>query len=253
MLTLKGRTAIVIGAGLPGVIELLEGGMNVVIFTHTPSLTNSIVEQLDQKTVDEQLLVIMDAMVDDDEKLLPALEQAKNRFGSVDAILCFSGGPGKVCDLEDVTVDEINKEVPYLTATCLNFLKGALPYLKESKAPRVVFVTTTEAQTGGTNGGLLDAIARGAVLSATYNMARRMAPYGITVNAISVGPFDKNMPHWKNSEFQIPDPYAIVDQVPLGRVGNQKDVAAALHYLFSEEASFITGQVINLNGGMFMG
>lgn len=253
MLTLAGRTAVVIGAGLPGVIELLEGGMNVAIFTHTPSLTNSIVEKLDQKTVDEHVLICMDAMVDDDAKLIPALEAVNDRFGSIDVIFCFTGGPGKVCELEDVTMEEINKEVPYLTGTCLNFLKGALPYLKKSKAPRVIFITTTEAQTGGTNGGLLDAIARGAVISTTYAMARRMAPYGITVNCISVGPFDKNMPHWKDEPYQIPDPYAIVGQVPLGRVGNQQDVAAALHYLASEEASFITGQVINLNGGLFMG
>lgn len=260
MLTLKGRTVVSVGLGDAGARELMEAGMNVVMLTHSPDLQKGyeekLAETMDPDYVKEHLLVIGEGYVDKDERIIPALEQVKEHFGSVDAIVCFSGGPGLVENIEDITLEEIYQDVPYLTGTCFNFTKRALPYLKESKAPRVVYITTTEAQCGGLNGGLVDAVARGAVLTLTYNMAKRLAPLGITVNAISVGPFDKKMLSWKDIENK-PDPYQVVDQLPLQRkdrpVATQEDVAYALHYLLSEEADFITGQCINLNGGLFMG
>ena len=256
MLTLKGRTVVSIGMGSAGAIELMREGMNVVMFTHSPDLQRAyeaeMGKELGEDYVHEHLMVFGEGWVDKDDRCRLGIEESVKRFGSIDCLVCFSGGPGRVQQIEDITVEDVNKEVPYLPATCLNFTKFALPYLRKSKAGRVVYFTTTEAQTGGTNGGLLDAISRGAVLSLTYNMARRLAPDGITVNAISVGPFDKKMSSWAN-EPDKPDPYQVVDQVPLGRVATQADVAYALHYLLSEEASFITGQVLNLNGGMFMG
>lgn len=256
MLTLKGRTVVSVGMGAAGAIELMREGMNVVMFTHSPDLQKAYeVEMgkvLGEDFVHEHLMVFGEGWVDKDDRCSLGISEAVKRFGTVDCVVCFTGGPGQVKEIEDISVEEIYKEVPYLPATCLNFTKHALPYLRQSKAGRVVYFTTTEAQTGGFNGGLLDAVSRGAVLSLTYNMARRLAKDKITVNAISVGPFDKKMSSWAD-EPNKPDPYQIVDQVPLGRVATQEDVAYALHYLLSEEASFITGQVINLNGGLFMG
>jgi len=252
MLTLKGRTACVIGIGAPGVKELLEAGMNVAIFTHTPDLTDWITEQCGPELA-KNLMRIDEGRVETDDVLVPGLQQVAERFGGIDVIVIFSGGPGHVKEIEDITVDEIKEDVPYLVQGAFNFTKRAIPYLEKSKAPRVIYISTTEAETGGTNGGLVDALARGAMLSLTYNMARRLAPKNITVNCISVGPFDKdNMKGWLSIEDR-PDPYQIVDQVPLRRVGHLKDVAAAIHYLASEEAEMVTGQVLRLNGGLFMG
>ena len=251
MLTLKGRTACVIGIGEPGVRELLEAGMNVAIFTHSPELTNSIIESCGEELTKDHLMVISDGYVDNDEIVIPALKQVYERFGSIDMITIFAGWAGRVKEIEDVTLDEINKDVPYLVATAFNFTKRALPYLKESRAGRVIYISTTEAQHGGLNSGFVDNLARGAMLSLTYNMAKRLSQYGITVNCISVGPFDKQMKAWNDTD--KPNPYLLVDQVPMGRVGTPKDVAAAIHYLASEEAGFMTGQVLNLNGGYYMG
>ena len=256
MLTLTGRTVVSVGIGAAGARELMEAGMNVVMLTHSPDLQQSYVDQLKQ-TMDEyyvrsHLMVIGEGWVDNDELIIPKFKEIEDRFGGFDCVVAFTGGPGKVAEVEDITLEELIKDVPYLAASSFNFTKRALPYLKKSKAGRVVYITTTDAQTGSADGALVDAMARGAVLSLTYNMARRLAAYGITVNAISVGPFDKKMMTW-NDLPDKPDPYKHLDQVPLGRVGTQEDVAYALHYLLSEEASFITGQVINLNGGIFMG
>ena len=256
MLTLKGRTVVSVGLGAAGAMELMAEGMNVVMFTHSPDLQRAYEEEmgrtLGRDFVHEHLMVFGEGWVDKDDRCILGLEESYKRFGSVDCVVAFTGGPGKIQSIEEITVEDINTNVPYLTASAFNFTKHALPYLRQSKAGRVVYFTTTEAQTGGMNSGMVDSIARGAVLSLTYNMARRLAPDKITVNAISVGPFDKKMSSWTN-EPNKPDPYQIVDQVPLKRVATQQDVAYALHYLLSEEADFITGQVINLNGGLFMG
>lgn len=114
---------------------------------------------------------------------------------------------------------------------------------------RIISISSSAAQLGGYNGSSAYAASKGAILSLTKVAAREAAPLGITVNAIAPGAIDTPLLR----EVMPPErDAAYVERVPMGRIGWPQDVAAAALYLASEEASYVTGSCIDVNGGLRM-
>ena len=86
---------------------------------------------------------------------------------------------------------------------------------------------------------------KAAVIGMTKALAKEVGPSGITVNCITPGLIDTAM----NQNLAIEDVSAIIDQTPVGRIGTTNDIASTALFLTSDEASFITGQIIGVNGG----
>jgi len=116
---------------------------------------------------------------------------------------------------------------------------------------RIINISSIAAFTGGSRPGAIGyAAAKAGLLGMTYALARELSPQGITVNAIAPG-FIANTEftgHWPEERVR-----GIVAQTPLGRAGRAADVAAAVLFLASAGASFITGEVLNVNGGWLFG
>jgi 3-oxoacyl-[acyl-carrier protein] reductase len=117
---------------------------------------------------------------------------------------------------------------------------------------RIVNISSIAAFTGGSRAGSVAyAAAKAGVLGMTYGFARELSPQGITVNAIAPGLvagtafFGGPLPEERLS--------GIVSQTPAGRPGSPEDIAAAALYLASPAASFVTGEVLNINGGWLFG
>jgi 3-oxoacyl-[acyl-carrier protein] reductase len=91
--------------------------------------------------------------------------------------------------------------------------------------------------------------AKAAVIGLTKTLAREYASRGITVNAVSPGYVDTDMTATELPEQRRAE---LLKQIPLGRVGKPEDVAAAVAYLASPAAAYVTGQVLRVNGGLFM-
>lgn len=126
--------------------------------------------------------------------------------------------------------------------------QAALPYLKESRG-NIVNIGSVAGHTGGGEGAGLYAAAKAAVATETIAMAREFARYGIRVNSVLPG-FIQTRFH---KRFTKPEQRKIVaKQTPLGRNGTAEDVAKAVLFLASEAASFITGEYIAVNGGLYM-
>ena len=127
---------------------------------------------------------------------------------------------------------------------------AAAPYLSRPGG-RIINISSIAAFTGGSRPGAIGyAAAKAGLLGMTYALARELSPQGITVNAIAPG-FIVNTEftgHWSEERIR-----SIVSQTPVGRAGNANDVAAAVLFLASPEASFITGEVLNVNGGWLFG
>ncbi len=87
---------------------------------------------------------------------------------------------------------------------------------------------------------------KGALNTLTLSLAKELAPSGITVNAVCPGLIDTKM----NSNLTEADKQALVDDTPLGRIGLPKDVANAVEFFASDKASFITGQLLSVDGGL---
>jgi 3-oxoacyl-[acyl-carrier protein] reductase len=116
---------------------------------------------------------------------------------------------------------------------------------------RIVNISSIAAFTGGSGGGAIGyAAAKAGVLGLTYGLARSVSKEGITVNAIAPGFIAETgfTGAWPEERVR-----GIVAQTPVGRGGAAADIAAAVRYLASPEASFVTGEVLNVNGGWLFG
>jgi 3-oxoacyl-[acyl-carrier protein] reductase len=124
---------------------------------------------------------------------------------------------------------------------------------RRTKAPtphgRIINISSSAAQLGGYNGSSAYVASKGAILSLTKVAAREAAPLGVTVNAISPGAIDTPL---LREIMPVERDGAYVERVPMGRIGRPEDVAAAALYLASEEASYVTGACIDVNGGLRM-
>lgn len=114
---------------------------------------------------------------------------------------------------------------------------------------RIVTISSSAGQTGGLRGGADYAASKAAVLALTKLAAREAAPTGMTVNSIAPGPVET--PLYRSVNPPSTDA-AMTANVPLGRIGTPEEIAAAVSFLVSEAAGYITGSVIDVNGGSRM-
>lgn len=127
---------------------------------------------------------------------------------------------------------------------------AAAPHLTRPGG-RIINISSIAAFTGGSRpGAMAYAAAKAGLLGLTYGLARELSPQGITVNAIAPGFIADTgfTGEWPDDRVR-----GIVAQTPVGRAGGVDDIAAAALYLASPEASFITGEVLNVNGGWLFG
>src|SRR4030042_297976 len=126
--------------------------------------------------------------------------------------------------------------------------RAAAPYLKKSKGV-IVTVGSVAGHTGGNGGSGMYAGAKAAVATETISMAKEFAKYGIRVNSVLPGFIETRF----HRGFSTPQRRKeVAEQTPLGRNGTAEDVAKAILFLASDAASFITGEYIAVNGGLYM-
>lgn len=253
MQTLTGRTCIFSGAsggdGVAAVKALCAGGMNVVMMTHRLKEAEELAEEINASGVPGFCMCVTGEGKEAAESREEVLKNINERFGSIDVVISNIGADGYGIELQEVTRELLMKSMDHLVGGGFEMMKNALPYLKQSRAPRVIFMTTVEGRYGGTHESYINAIAKGGVLSMALNSAARLGRYGITVNCISKGAV-------KREGYIRPDapkPEELLSRIPVGRIGTPEDLAQAVCYLASEETGYITGQVLNVCGGLCMG
>ncbi len=164
-------------------------------------------------------------------------------FGVPDALVLNAGITGNA--LFALTADD---QWDDLIATNLgSFLSIGRPMVKgmlREKRGRIVLLSSVAAERGSP-GQVAYAASKGAIISAARSLALELAPRGITVNVVSPGLIETEMLNG------VPVP-TLLPLVPLGRVGQPREVAHVIRYLCSEEAGYVTGQVFGVNGGMWM-
>lgn len=250
MFTLAGRTAVIDGGsgehGFAIAKAFLEGGMNVcIVCSREPKA----------RIAESQLLEYGDRLLPTWHGGVNGIQAAAEKFGGVDVIVPLSGSEPSPVSIEDLTTDYWNWVMKgHVTGSYL-MIQKALPYLAQSKAPRVLLFANNEALGGGLECGLAYNCAKGAIVSMTYTAAKLLAPQKITVNCIAVGSaYNRSVMGMAECGMTPPPELPITaEQVPLGRLCTPEDVAYAACYLASEEAGFITGEVLNLSGGLHIG
>lgn len=174
------------------------------------------------------------------------------RYGKIDVLVNNAGfGRGITLSMPLDRAEQIwDEEIGTNLKGAFLMSAAVSPYLRRPGG-RIINISSLAAFTGGTRGGLIGyAAAKSGLLGLTYALARDLSPQGITVNAVAPG-------FIANTEMtgQLPEDYGkeMIGQTPLGRAGQVGDVAATVLFLASAGASYITGEVLNVNGGLLFG
>ena len=127
----------------------------------------------------------------------------------------------------------------------------AVPDMLDAGWGRIVMISSSSAQRGSP-GMAHYAASKGALLSLTRSLAREYAPVGITVNNVPPSGIETPMQHQSQAHGHLPSNEQMAASIPVGHLGTGDDIAAAVGFLCSEEAGFITGQTLGVNGGAVM-
>lgn len=260
MLTLKGRTALVSGPtgsiGEAVVRRYLAAGMNVVLMSNRIEKAQALAEQLSEY---KDHIIPSKAGMREPEYCRENLRSLYERLGSIDVLAIMNGREPTPETVETVDMDEWDDRLSTNLKAPFMFIQSCLPYLSKSKAPRVILTSCMEAQCGSSSAGISFTVAKGGLISLTRICAKQLAPMGITVNCVAPG----GMYNINQYSDDVSDGKAVAvqrDKVhwsvaenvsPLGRSCTAEDIAVVYEFLASEEAGFITGDVINVNGGMY--
>lgn len=179
-------------------------------------------------------------------RIKPTVDAVANELGGLHVLVNNAGYVQRVPP-ESLSLADWERMIRVgLTAPFL-LIQAAVPHMREAGWGRIVNVSSLRALTGSAH-GVHYAAAKAGLLGLTKSFALALAPYRITVNAVCPGFVDTEI----NREQLRARGQEILSQIPLGRVAQPEEVAALIAFLCSEEAGYITGATLSINGGLRM-
>jgi len=258
-LGLKGRVALVTGAsrgiGRACALVLAEEGCNVAICARGEEALEETAEEIRAKGV-EVLAVQADVTKLEDIKNFVA--KAAKKFGRID-IVVNNAGTGRLSDLMTLPEEEFRYNMDLMFFGLIQCSKEVIPHMRKQGWGRIINISSIF---GKQPGGLVDYDSiKAAVIMFTKDLANYLAKDNILVNAVCPGPI--RTPLWEGPG-QLGDQLGQIlgmsgqeaikwfagQNIPLGHHGDPEDIANMVAFLASEKAKFITGQAINVDGGM---
>jgi NAD(P)-dependent dehydrogenase (short-subunit alcohol dehydrogenase family) len=177
-------------------------------------------------------------------------ERIKAQLGPVQ-ILVTSAGIEQFISVTDITADAWDRMIGVNLTGTFTCIQAVLADMIDAGWGRIVTISSSSAQSGAPNMAHY-AASKGGVISLTKTLAVELARSGITVNTIPPSLVDTPMARNAEAAGDFPGVDVVGPMVPLGRAGTPADIAAACSFLCSEDGSYITGQVIGVNGGMYI-
>jgi len=165
------------------------------------------------------------------------------KYGGVDILVNNAGiaHQGLITDIDEI---DTNKIFDVNLKGVYNCCRAVTPVMVNQKSGKIINISSMWGQVGASCEVAYSATKAG-VIGLTKALAKELAPSGITVNAIAPGLIETSM----NSNIDIESLSSFVEEIPLGRMGGADEIAQAVYFLASENADYITGQVLGVNGG----
>jgi 3-oxoacyl-[acyl-carrier protein] reductase len=245
---LEGRVALVTGAsqgiGRACALALAREGATIAAAARNQQKLDDLVAEI-TATGAKAAAFVMD--VADEEQVKSGIKSALAQLGKIDILVNNAGitRDQLVMRMKRADWDAVlntNLTSAYL---CIQQVIGSM--LKQ-RWGRIINITSVFGQMGQA-GQANYAASKAGLIGLTLAMAREVASRNITVNAVAPGFIETSMTAALSEEFK----QTAVKSIPLGRVGSPEDVAGAVRFLASDDASYITGHVLNVNGGLLMG
>ncbi|HIW81719.1 MAG TPA: 3-oxoacyl-ACP reductase FabG [Candidatus Acetatifactor stercoripullorum] len=242
---LKSKVAIITGGsrgiGFATAERFLQEGAVVILAASTQASADRAVERLREK--------YPDAVVDGISPNLASLEAVQEVFGEINAkygcidILVNNAGISDSTPFTDYTEEIFDKVMDLNIKGVFNASLAAVPYMVSRKSG-VILSTSSMVSISGQPSGIAYPSSKFAVNGFTLSLARELGPKGIRVNAVAPGITETDM--MKAVPKEVIEP--MIKQIPLGRLGQPEDIANAFVFLASDEASYITGVVLSVDG-----
>jgi NAD(P)-dependent dehydrogenase (short-subunit alcohol dehydrogenase family) len=245
---LKDKVAIVTGAGrgigLGIALAVAREGARVALCDIDASLLDSALAEVEAQAGVGRTFV-MD--VTNAEQIQDVARKVVEQWGAID-ILVNNAGIYEVLPFEEITEEQWDRLLAVNLKGAFLCCQVVVPFMKRQAGGRIISIASSAGKTGGTLAGAHYSVSKAGVICLAKQLARELGPHGITVNAVAPGRIDTPMIHISTDE----ENEAFRLRTPLGRLGTPEDVANAVVFLASDEASFITGEIVDVNGGLLI-
>lgn len=246
---MKGRTAVITGAGR-GIGRAVacrfaqEGAAVVIAYSGSEEAAEETAKRCRKSGAAGTMVVRCDVTVPEECQTLA--DEAKKAFGTID-ILVNNAGITRDNLLIVMKEEELTEVMETNLYGTYRMMKAVSRIMIRQRYGRIINLSSVSGLAG--NAGQANyAASKAGIIGLTKSFAKEVASRGITVNAIAPGMIDTDMTKRMTDAFRS----AAIRAVPAGRIGQSEDVANAAAFLAKEESSYITGHVLNVDGGMYM-
>ncbi len=250
-LDLDGKVALVTGAssgiGRATAELLAASGARVAINFHRSQDAAEAVR--DQIISQGGSAIVIQADVARASEVEALVERTVTEFGSIDILVNNAGSLVERLRILELTEERWDEVIDLNLKSAFLCSKAVTASMMERKTGAIINVSSIAGRTGGALGSIHYSTAKGGLITFTKGLAKELAPFGIRVNAVSPGVIDTKY----HETFSTPEVMkSYVAGTPLGRVGMPGEVAQVICFLASDAASYLAGETIEINGGMFM-
>jgi NAD(P)-dependent dehydrogenase (short-subunit alcohol dehydrogenase family) len=245
MFRLEGRVALVTGAsrglGRAIAVVLAQAGASVAMVARDQAKLREVAAEISAAGGEAHIFPADLADPEECRGVVANIAASQKRLD----ILVNNAGLGAGGSILEHTEETWDAVIQVNLKSLFLLSQAVAPHMQARSWGRIVNIASISGQTGGIGGAAAYSASKGGVLAMTKTLARDLAPFGITVNAIAPGQIETDMGH-------VP-PERMAEMcrlIPLGRVGVPNDIAYAALYLASEEASYVTGATLDVNGGI---
>ena len=230
-------TGAAVGIGRACAVQFARGGANVILVDYNPETLKNAEEEI-RNITDNVLALVCD--VSDNAAVVTAVKKSVERFGRVDVLVNNAALWRSFSAFHEMDMDIWKKFIDINVMGTVYFTKAVIDSMLENKYGRIINVASVAGVYGNANMTHYSAT-KGAVISFTKALAKEVAPYGVTVNAVSPGSVSPaevgDMEYTQDSELSFS-----------GRTGSTKENADLICFLASDSAAYINGQNIQIDG-----
>jgi 3-oxoacyl-[acyl-carrier protein] reductase len=244
----KGKIAIITGSGKgmgkqTALDMAAEGAVVIVTDIDQAGMDETRNEIITRKGQSESILCDISKRTQVDF----LISTVKEKYGRIDILINNAGLllPGTI---EETTDKIINDTIDINIKGILYAIRAVSPIMKEQKYGRIINVASITGKNGDNSTVFVYGASKGAVISLTRSVARQLGPFGVTCNAIAPhAVMTAMMQYWPDDKKT-----AMAEKIPVRRLGTEQDMSWLMCFLASDQAGFINGETVNINGGYYM-